>query len=780
LAQARGSSRGMAAAEPSTQTAAVPLKEPGVILKVTVEVTADHSETILVHEGDSAQSLAQEFCNRHGLPTSLVAPLAEHICDNMCRTGYEDDNHGRHKFPKALPPPPALVPEPLDTTLPGGSNTSAGASETTERPLSDEQALSTRQARTAPASANSHAGQVGVHRVLGNRGSNNGSTTSRFEWLHQDSRQRRFRLERLRQQVERDYEDRQVSSAPKVAPGSLRSVAWHRLPEDDSSCGNCNPGCRLHHDAARRQLKIKHLQTLEAQRRRQEEDRHATFRPEIQASQRTCQGMGRTLLESDNSSKKYVETLRERKAKAEMDACTFKPEIDQRSKILMEQRLARMQLTGTLYDALYEDALRRKERQFDAAQVLPEGVTFQPNIGTDHYRPPNDDNREDFLSRLAYSKSYSEKWQSVQRQQLQEQQQPQYDFHPKTGRGPLVERNVRRLPIGKFLYESAREKALSAERDFEASSPSDFTPRITEASRQLFEDTKRRKYHDIFTAMIAKDHRGQLRAGTLIFDGLEEELAELVGPIVAYLDETDSVLDFEAFCEALDHQRRRMMTPTAHLFTGNGRASVRCRSAQDSEGVNQPERQTGRVLARQRPRSAPLHEHLYRERDSRELRLQEKRALQEAQQLVECTFHPNIHRRSGSVGRPGGAGVARVRPESCSEERPWTPPPRRNTKHNSQPPLLPPELRTGSSTPSLMCGGSLRRSMTPSPDPAPRPKTGGAQEGGGFYDVKVNLLGSGEQTAQVSLLGSCEEQMAQANRAVAHCRTLLAATSGHG
>merc|ERR1711884_788241 len=113
--------------------------------------------------------------------------------------------------------------------------------------------------------------------------------------------------------------------------------------------------------------------------------------------------------------------------------------------------------------------------------------------------------------------------------------------------------------------------------------------------------------------MVSKDHRGQLAARTLTFDGLPEEYVELVGPIVAYLDETGLMLDFEAFCEALDHQRKRTMTPTAHLFAGNGRASVRCRSAQDSEGVNQPEQQTGRVLVRKRPRSAPLHEHLYRE-----------------------------------------------------------------------------------------------------------------------------------------------------------------------
>merc|ERR1719409_323289 len=108
----------------------------------------------------------------------------------------------------------------------------------------------------------------------------------------------------------------------------------------------------------------------------------------------------------------------------------------------MNQRIQRLKITGSLYDHLYEDAQRRQERQIEYGRSLPPGVTFQPDIGVDHTRPPNDDNKEDFVNRLAYSKCYSEKWLSMRRQQQEASQESrsQPDFHPQTGRAPTFDR----------------------------------------------------------------------------------------------------------------------------------------------------------------------------------------------------------------------------------------------------------------------------------------------------------------------------------------------------
>jgi len=167
--------------------------------------------------------------------------------------------------------------------------------------------------------------------------------------------------------------------------------------------------------------------------------------------------------------------------------------------------------------------------QFDAAQALPPGVTFQPDIGLDHYRPANDDTREDFINRLAYSKSYSEQWLSMRRQQQQEQPlatsrgsgisdecRSQPDFRPRTGRGPMVERNKDGLPIGEFLYESGRERAMQCQALIDEMERAQLsTPRMGDGSRLLFEEAKLRRYRELYEAITRRDPGGELRAGTL-------------------------------------------------------------------------------------------------------------------------------------------------------------------------------------------------------------------------------------------------------------------------
>lgn len=371
--------------------------------------------------------------------------------------------------------------------------------------------------------------------------------------------------------------------------------------------------------------------------------------------------------------KTKIERLREIKDRTEMNACSFKPEIDPRSEALMSQRIARMKISGNLYDALYEDAIRRKERQFGASRALPAGVTFQPDIGVDHYRPPNDDTKEDFVNRLAYSKTFSQRWRESAREQQDDPTQmmqhksheqgcsldskSQYDFHPQTGRGPLVERNQRQLPIGEYLYETAREKALQSQalhEEEEKSQPS--TPRVGATSRQLFEETKRRKYRDLYDTLTAEDSEQKLRASTLRLDDLDVELTEFLKPMVAYLRETGSILEFDNFCASLDYQRQHSAAPTAHIFVQKNslRTSAKYRRERDAEGfIPQTDRNSNRIAARHRPRTAPLHELLHREKDARDSKLNEQRLQQEEQQLLECTFQPNM---SNTRPRSMGAG----------------------------------------------------------------------------------------------------------------------------
>jgi len=469
--------------------------------------------------------------------------------------------------------------------------------------------------------------------------------------VNEEVRQRKARMERLRQQ----------------AFPQCRNTGCHRSTEDDSEAAS--PGSRLHRDHAQRQLKMKLLQAEQAEQKRREEAQ-LTFQPTIQASQRTWQGISRSLRETDGARKKSkIELLREQQHISEMDGCTFKPEIDPKSQALMEQRLARLKITGTLYEALYGDALRRKERQDEAERALPPGVTFQPDLGGDQYYRPSvmsEGSRQDSFNRLAYSKSCSDKWQTICRQR-QEDDKSQADFRPQVGRAPLVERNRAGLPIGHFLYESGREKAAAQEeallRDRCRSASSTSAPQMTKASRQVFEDTKKRKYRDLYDRLVAKDPQLCLRAATLTLEGLDEELAEFLRPMVAYLRETGAPLEFEPFCAALDYQRTHTVTPTALLFVqrGSARRSNSGHRECDDEITFSPriDPESNRLADKRRSRSAPLYDQLIQERDMREARLNVRRQLEEEKELSECTFRPNASRRSSSAGRPSSAGSAR-------------------------------------------------------------------------------------------------------------------------
>eukprot|EP00931_Biecheleriopsis_adriatica_P036402 TRINITY_DN20974_c0_g1_i1.p1 TRINITY_DN20974_c0_g1~~TRINITY_DN20974_c0_g1_i1.p1 ORF type:complete len:831 (+),score=136.97 TRINITY_DN20974_c0_g1_i1:56-2548(+) len=652
-----------------------------LILKVTVELTVDESDTILVHAGDNARALSAKFCKDRQLPDSLVDPLRNHILQNLKRIGasevggkvkpavraretathcpscgnvYMADSLYCRSCGHRRPSPMRQVMQARDVVAGTPRKDQRLATQTlngTPRRCqgTPRQCQSTpRQRKSTPRQCQNTPPQTGQRASA--------DVHPRFIQLHQDSLNKKIRMQRLRQQVEADEEQRCRNSI-QVAPGTMRYAAWHRRPEEEGL------GERLYRDAAQRQLKIRHLQAQQEEQRRLEEEREATFKPAIEASQRHCQGTSKSLQDPEGLKRRMkIERLKNMQDKAELDGCTFKPEIDQKSEELISQRLARLKITGNLYDSLYEDAIRRKERQIESLRALPPGVTFRPDIGVDHYRPPNDDTREDFLNRLAYSKSYSERWISLRRQAQEDEQRSQdsrsqAEFRPVTGRGPLVERNKGGLPIGDFLYEMGREKASAsqqAQAELERSQPS--TPRMGETSRQLFEETKRRKYRLLFDALVSSDAQGMLRAESVCLENVDDDVASFLQPMVDFLKETSKAMDFGDFCAALDYQRQQAKTPTAHLFLGRTAKSP-TKFGKDLEyelsvSVPKIDPNSQRIASRRRTRSVPLHEQLFRERDVRDARLEERRLLAEEQELQECTFRPNLqsYPRSHSAG----------------------------------------------------------------------------------------------------------------------------------
>jgi len=781
-------------------------KSPRVLLKVTVEVFPENSDTILVHEGDDPHDLAIAFCAKHSLQKTLIEPLAAHIGENLKKVigdGCETQNkksasqsESGHREKEAKKPTPKPLPKKSDrsqsrtpvkcasTTRSSGKPVErtpsyartprlsyAGTSAGSSRPNSARQSRGRASVKEAcGSSSNSRAStpgcssqprrQVGAAPrtsdlaqvpVAGPRHEHIGQTPvmqdggNRFERLYDEASQRQSRLERLRRQVEQDIIEQRSRTSPQAGILTPRRVL----------------GDRLYRDAQERQEKIKELQTKTLEKRLHEELVGVTFSPSITASQRTWHGVGRSLRDPEGiKTKEKINTMRQAKEDKSLYGCTFHPTIDPKSEQLMSQRISRLKIRGSLYEHLYEDAQRRQERRVEYDRSLPPGVTFQPDIG-DNPRPPNDDNREDFVHRLAYSKSYSERWLSMRRQQEGEEGaqggSSNLEFHPQTGRGPIVERNKNGLPIGEFLYEHGKERSLRSQVEAEVAErerAQSSAPKVGEASRQLFEESKNRMYRELYCQLTSSDPEKRLRYETLSLDGLDEELVEFLRPMTVYLKETDADIDFHAFAAALDYQRQHSAVPTAHLFAPRMRSrSASRRQETDGDGFRPHiDPKSNRIAARHRPRgAAPLHEQLLREKEVWQSKLVEQRVLEEERILQECTFQPNAIGRIGSSERILKADLQTPRSLSDASQG----------RHASR-------------------FGDVLLSTEKSPLTTPR---GGRNANNPVTQI-IHSLASARDTAfmegvfqtiapDVVTFDTCQKQIEEAERTVAQCKTLL-------
>eukprot|EP00443_Scrippsiella_acuminata_P107461 CAMPEP_0115576144 /NCGR_PEP_ID=MMETSP0272-20121206/2405_1 /TAXON_ID=71861 /ORGANISM="Scrippsiella trochoidea, Strain CCMP3099" /LENGTH=818 /DNA_ID=CAMNT_0003010915 /DNA_START=12 /DNA_END=2465 /DNA_ORIENTATION=+ len=798
-----------------------------VVLKVTVEVTADRSETILVREGDFPEVLAEEFCRRHGLQLSLVTPLSAHIQANMDASAAEKppppvadqlafagpsqrQSSGQQAVGSTTPPARTAQSQghhaPSAAGTPRQSSDPSRPAAVPRTPVHGTHGAFTQSARGpverptfgTPARAGGAAVRAHrlPHRAAGcheHRGPRpRGGPRHRaalllvklrepaqvqalgrlqqcrtFERLHLDAEQRKARLQRLRQQVEHDLEEQHLQAGSQVPPGTLRSHAWHRDMADVMGLGE-----RLYRDAEQRRVRMEWMQLQNAAQKKRQDMEEATFRPSIGASQRSCRGVGRSMRDPKGlTTRTKLERLREMREETQMEGCTFQPQIDQKSEELMQERLSRMNWVGNLHDALYDDAMRRQERQLEAQKMLPAGVTFHPDIGENHRRPPNDDTKEDFVNRLAYSKCYSERWHEEQQENgMHEGQQSQPDFQPQVGRGPLVDRNTEGLPIGDFLYKCGKEKALQQakyeEQEREKSQAS--TPRVGDVSRFLFQETKQRKYRALYEALAWRDPEGLLRAETLSMDSESLDIGEMdawLRPVIAYLNESGEAISFETFAAALDHERRNSAVPTAGALVRKTNART-CRLGSgdyhEEDFASQSQRSGSVPAPRRRSKNLPLHEQLHRERELRESRLQERRLQREEQELRECTFQPKVRARSASSSRQS-YGSRQHSVESRSR----------------------PGMRSDGSAPLLSEG----RSSASTGQQGVASRTPRSSRTGGPPGVLVNQLslfsgshsGSGTITPrpefdefEPSIGDFCREQIDQVEQAVAHCKTVVA------
>lgn len=333
-----------------------------VLLKVNVELSEAASDTISVRYGDDPDALAAKFCQLHSLQEALVPMLSEHIRGSLdlLRIGIdtppprEAENHVDEEKNNSSGRPT----KPED----GSAGQAAGARRRTVDRVAPPQRKSIGMSAASKARASAKEiptpSACSASVATAASGKQPGSGGRRSSPVRQAPSSRSARSPRSSTDC--------LSSQP---PGSNASEPARRRPREVVGSGpgmaNEKDICdRLHREAELRTTRLQRLQLQHAERQRQEEDREATFCPEINASQRKCRGVARARQDPEGLAiKNKIERLRDQHERAMLRDCTFQPQVDQKSEAIMSERAKGKQLNGSLHEALYEDALRRQERK---------------------------------------------------------------------------------------------------------------------------------------------------------------------------------------------------------------------------------------------------------------------------------------------------------------------------------------------------------------------------------------------------------------------------------
>eukprot|EP00451_Oxyrrhis_marina_P027258 CAMPEP_0204356344 /NCGR_PEP_ID=MMETSP0469-20131031/34867_1 /ASSEMBLY_ACC=CAM_ASM_000384 /TAXON_ID=2969 /ORGANISM="Oxyrrhis marina" /LENGTH=669 /DNA_ID=CAMNT_0051343793 /DNA_START=25 /DNA_END=2037 /DNA_ORIENTATION=+ len=658
-----------------------------VVLKVTVEVTDDHSETILVREGDTSRQLAIDFCKKHSVNIAFVDPLSAHIQSNLDRIGgkpsartssrspVRDSAASSQRSPNGTSPRGNSVGRATSPVAAEASSASGGAGvglEAGGTAADDGGPLQTTELETdgarrggskgptrgpvrTPASSWGSSG-ASVRKppsrgaARGARGgpaaAGPGAATPRgtsaphqrhpppagssvFEKLYENALAKSARLESARQRARQDLEaERAQAMAP--APGSAR--LRNRSRESSEA-----PGERLYRLAQNRQ------EVLAAKRQQAEEEKlrlemdQATFRPSIDSSQRACSGIARNrpeaVCEQFASKSARLRQLNQQRTDEELQECTFKPAIDQRSDQLIADRLSRLKITGSVHDHLYADACRWQLRREELGRCLPDDVTFRPDIGWEQYRPSNDDSREGFIERLS------------QPRERKEAQLQSFQFHPATGRGPQNRKNRNNMPIGEFLYEqakdlramqeSSREAALAAQIGSTAPNP---------GSQRILKESRWRAFQELFEELGPVD--GALTAESLHLETIGEEMLRFIDPILQYLEETGSPIMYEQFGQALEYKLEHAAEPCSHLFVKKVAGDT---STLEQETFHPALRGPAGDGSRSRDLQPPLREAVQQESKLRDVRRRAARMAEDASGGARVVGHPTGSLSSNST-----------------------------------------------------------------------------------------------------------------------------------
>ncbi|KAI8475815.1 MAG: hypothetical protein J3K34DRAFT_478827 [Monoraphidium minutum] len=591
-----------------------------LILITTVDIGDGNSDLIEVRQGDDPFDLAAAFVAKHNLPPAITEALSQHLRDNLQQAGAGASAGGRGGYEE------------------GYEADKAGA-------------LCSTRGTGGALSARSESGRYG-----------GGETdTVVFERLYHQAMILRQKIQEKKMRYALEQE------------ATLSSKRYHRswisreMMRERGSGPYENYGEMLYAEslegAARRRMKEQRQRAVKVA----EELSAATFQPEItrmakelrlrgkEGSAPAWQRLSKGAFAAKSKTAERMEALRKSKEEAETRECTFRPALCRKSDRLMMERTDTFRaLHVSPHQQLYQDSLRRQQKQEAYSHWFPEDVTFQPKLIAAQRRPGGAVVEEAPLVERLYSSYEKLQAKLAEARAKLEGVDPATGrpLHvPQTGRAPSFSRHGPERGVGDYLH------GLQGERD--------------EKARQRAEEDERR-------ADEARVIRAAGASAAIVFDFLDKasagwvDLAAIVDAPPACLEDLDddvrddlevaarlavkgsaapatagarggaeasprTAVPREVFYSLMEEAISLRPFPRAYLTPSPPPKYV----PHDAFAPAISER-SKQLAARMRPKDAATHELLYREAAAIATKKAAARAAADEAEMAQCTFAPRL------------------------------------------------------------------------------------------------------------------------------------------
>ncbi|KAG0620707.1 hypothetical protein M758_4G237100 [Ceratodon purpureus] len=476
-----------------------------VLLALTVEIEDGCVERIQLKEGDSAEAVAIKFCIDHALPEQFVAPLTEHIVNNIISISKEDSDIVFNSQEEGMS-------NNENSTLRGGASYSPRVNNRPESPTksrvygrrpasAESNAMLARRERrkmdvppnTLQASQKVNRSPVCCSPMCGNRPRKKTRRRKRrksfsdrligptitslakigaLDCMHKSKTRIRplseqakavcMRLStehlgqthRCRDEVKRSNTFCKENIARSREPGLSKRSWWLSRMRGKFAKQFRNYGELLYAEGlTKRQNHIKAVRER-AEQLESRELAEVTLRPKISKRSRNMKRnqnqVWRRLQSDDRPKQDQLQELRQEVWEAKLMECTFRPRINQKRRTDSQDQYG--DYYSNRFEQLFLDAESRRRRQAERMQWHPEGVTFQPaiNRGIPYGTSLMDD---DCLQERSVFRRLVDNATKLMEKKHKLEQFSQRPFDPRTGR-ELFKPHIGRKPFNVQCYLS--------------------------------------------------------------------------------------------------------------------------------------------------------------------------------------------------------------------------------------------------------------------------------------------------------------------------------------